>query len=64
MKLIIDRFEKDFAIVEAEDGNTYSLPKGLFHCCSEGDVLKLEFDKNETRMRKEKIKNLMDGLFD
>lgn len=64
MKLIIDRFDGDFAIVEAEDGNTYNLPKVLLHCCKEGDVLKLEFDEDETKKRKETVKNLMNGLFD
>lgn len=63
MKLIIDRFEGDFAVVEAEDGKTYNIPKALFHCCSEGDVLNLEYDEDETKKRKERIKNLMGELF-
>ena len=63
MKLIIDRFEGDFAVVEAEDGKTYNVPKGLFHCCSEGDVLNLEFDEEETKKRRENVKNLMNKLF-
>ena len=63
MKITIDRFEGDFAVVEAEDGKTYNVPKGLFHCCSEGDVLNLEFDEEETKKRKESVKGLMDKLF-
>lgn len=63
MKIIIDRFEDDFAVIEAEDGSTYSLPKELFKCCSEGDVLTLEYDEVETKKRKESIKNLMGELF-
>lgn len=63
MKLIIDRFEGSFAVVEAEDGNMYNLPKELFTCCKEGDVLNLEFDESETKRRKNNIKNLMNELF-
>jgi len=63
MKLIIDRFEGEYAIVEAEDGFTYNLPRKLFSCCKEGDVLKMEFDEDETKKRSENIKNLMNELF-
>lgn len=62
MKLVIDRFEENFAVVKCEDGNTYNLPRVLFHCCSEGDVLNLTFDEAETKKRKEDMKNLMNGL--
>ena len=63
MKIVIDRFDGDFAIVETEDGNTYNVPKGLFHCLREGDVLNLEFDEEETKKRRENIKGLMNKLF-
>ena len=63
MKITIDRFEGEYAVVETEDGKTYNVPKDLFHCCSEGDVLKLEFDEDETKKRKENIKGLMNKLF-
>ena len=64
MKLIIDRFEGEFAIVEAEDGSVFNMPKKLFSCCREGDVLKLEFDEAETKNRAKNIKNLMNELFE
>lgn len=70
MKIIIDRFEGEYAICENEleemikiDKN--KLPAGV----SEGDVLILEgekiaLDKNETQIRKEKIKKLMEKLWE
>lgn len=63
MKLIIDRFEGNFAVIEAEDGKIYNIPKELFHCCSEGDILNLEFDEEETLKRKNNAKSLMNNLF-
>lgn len=64
MKLVIDRFEEDFAIVVAEDGSAFNIPKKLLICCREGDVLKLEFDETETKNRAASIKNLMGELFE
>jgi len=64
MKITIDRFEGAYAVVEAEDGTVFNIPKSLVTCCKEGDVLKLEFDEAETKKRAENIRNLMNGLFE
>lgn len=64
MKLIIDRFEGEFAVVEADGGVTFSIPKELLKCTREGDVLNLEFDEAETKKRADNVKKLMGELFE
>ncbi len=69
-KFIIDRIEEERAVLECEDGGcaeleVKSLPKNI----KEGDVLYFEegsyfLDKQETEQRRQKIKNLMDSLFE
>lgn len=69
-KFIIDRIEEERAVLECEDGGSAelevkSLPKNI----KEGDVLYFEegsyfLDKQETEHRRQKIKNLMDSLFE
>lgn len=63
MKVIIDRFEGNFAVVEIEEGHVVNVPKVLFPNAKEGDVIKIEIDHVETKERKERIKALMDELF-
>ena len=52
MKVIIDRFEGEFAVVELAIGKTINVPKELFTNAKEGDVFRIEFDKSETESRK------------
>lgn len=63
MKVIIDRFENDIAVVEIDVGKTINVPKELFPNALEGDVFNIILDKRETEKRKENIKNLIDDLF-
>jgi hypothetical protein len=68
MKVIVDRFEGDYAVCEREDRTTVNverkkLPKGV----REGDVLTVEgdtvsVDRRETDRRNQEIKKLMDHL--
>ena len=64
MKVIIDRFEEDYAIVEIEIGKSVNLPKILVPNAKEGDVINIEIDTNETENRKNKINTLMNNLFE
>ncbi len=64
MKVIIDRFEGDFAVVEIEKGNFAHISKSLLPGADEGDVISVEIDKIETDNRKSRIQNLMGDLFD
>lgn len=63
MKVIIERFEGEFAIVELDNNKIINVPKELFKNAKEGDVFKIEFDSNETDNRKNKIENIMNNLF-
>ena len=70
MRLIIDRFEGDFAVCEDENRKMLNiektrLPEGV----KEGDVLifqgdKLVIDHDETKRRRERIKKMMDALWE
>ena len=63
MKVIIDRFEGDYAVVEVNVGKFVSLPRILVPDAKEGDVISITIDKEETERRKKHIRNLMDNLF-
>lgn len=64
MKIIIDRFEGDFAVAELPNGNMVNLPSILLENASEGDVVEITVQKGETKARAERISSLMDDLFD
>jgi hypothetical protein len=60
VRVIIDRFEGDYAIVELADKRTLALPKQLLsRDAREGDVIKIEIDEIETKKRKAIISELM-----
>lgn len=63
MKVIIDRFEGDYAVVEIEIGQFVNIPKILLPEAKEGDVISIEVDKNETELRRKKIEELMGKVF-
>ncbi|NLJ58236.1 MAG: DUF3006 domain-containing protein [Tissierellia bacterium] len=63
MKVIIDRFEGDYAIVETEDRIMVNLPKSLVPGAKEGDVVSIIIDEEETKKRKDNINKLMDDLW-
>ena len=69
-KFTVDRIENEKAVFECENGDCVALElKSLPKNIKEGDVLCFEensyfFDKDETEKRRQKIKNLMDSLFD
>lgn len=45
MKIIIDRFEEDIAVVELEDGELLNVPKILFADAREGDTVEINILK-------------------
>ena len=63
MKVIIDRFEGDYAVVETEDKIMVNLPKSLIPGAKEGDVISISIDEEETKKRKDNISKLMDDLW-
>ncbi len=63
MKVIIDRFEGDYAVVEIDVGKFVNMPKILIPNAKEGDVVEIIVNQEETQKRKEHIKDLMSNLF-
>lgn len=69
-RFTVDRIEDDKAVLECENGDCVTLElKSLPKNIKEGDVLCFEensyfLDKEETEKRRQKIKSLMDSLFD
>ncbi len=63
MRIVIDRFEKDIAIAEKDDGSTAVISKKLLNDdCSEGDVYEIVFLPSATSARRKKIKARMVSL--
>ena len=65
MKVIIDRFEGGFAVVELEDASFVNMSKKLLPPdAKEGDVVVILVDREETKKRSRKIGKLMVELFE
>lgn len=65
MKVIIDRFEGEYAVVELDDRSICNMPTKLLpEGAKEGSVLKIEVDVESTENRKGKIQKLMDELWE
>jgi phosphoribosylformylglycinamidine (FGAM) synthase PurS component len=65
LKIIIDRFEDNFAIVELENKTMVNMPKKLVpENAVEGDVLEIRINHQETKNRKEKIKKMCEDLWE
>lgn len=67
IKLIIDRFEGKYAILETQDKTTliFNFPRHLLpQEAKEGTVLNINIsiDQEETKRRKDKIRNLLNKL--
>ena len=64
MKVIIDRFEGDFAIVELDAGVFVNMPRALVPAgAGEGSVISIEVDPEATNGRRESIKKLMKDVW-
>ncbi|MDR0406434.1 MAG: DUF3006 domain-containing protein [Clostridiales bacterium] len=59
MKVIIDRFEGGFAVVELPDKTMANLPLALVPNAKEGDVVSIEIDARETDEVKARVEQLM-----
>ncbi len=65
MKVIIDRFEEDYAVVELEGGVFVNMPKALLpNLVEEGDVLTIEIDEEETERRRNRVEEMMGRLLE
>jgi DUF3006 family protein len=55
MKIIIDRIEENFFVVELENKEMINIPKSIIPTNAKvGDVISIEVDVNETEERKKK----------
>ncbi len=61
MKVIIDRFEGDYAVVELENGEFADMPKVFVQNAKEGDVVTITV--SEDKDRKKRIEDLANELF-
>lgn len=65
MKVIIDRFEGNYAVVELEDKSTVDMPKLLLPKeAKEGDSIEIRIDTQETESRKKRVEKLMNDLWE
>ncbi len=64
MRVIIDRFEGKYAVVETESGAQAELLRLLVPDAGEGDVVDIIINAEETEKRRKKIKSLKDMLFE
>lgn len=63
MRVIVDRFEGDFAVVEKEEGVFYNMPKALLVDAKEGDVIHIIVNHEETENLKNEVDDLINDLF-
>lgn len=65
MKVTIDRFEGEFAVIEFESGKTADMPRIFVpNGAKEGDVIEIRIDAQETELRKHRISRKLENLFD
>lgn len=63
MRVIVDRFEGDYAKVELDEGVFYDIPKVLVPDAKEGDVIDIIVNYEETEKLKSEVNNLINDLF-
>ncbi len=64
MRIIIDRFEGEFAVVEMPDGSFCNMPRCLVpDGAGEGTVLDIVYNVDDTSATSERIRGKMDNLF-
>lgn len=63
MRVVVDRFEGDYAKVELDEGVFYDIPKVLVPDAKEGDVIDIIVNHEETDKLKSEVDSLIDELF-
>lgn len=64
MRLVIDRFEGDYAIVVDDNENTYNVDSKLFKDNKEGDVVYLAYSFLEPKEENNQVEELVNKLFE
>lgn len=64
MKVIIDRFEGEYVVVELEGKQFINMPRALIPTSAkEGSVISITVDQEETDKRKKRIDGLVNRLW-
>jgi hypothetical protein len=64
-RVVIDRFEGDFAVVELPNRNMIDVPKALLPDeAVEGDIIEIRIDRDEAKNQEVQIKGLMDEVWE
>lgn len=64
MKIIVDRIEADFIVVQMPDGSFNNLPRVFAPLAKDGDFINIEIDEALTKTKKSEIKSRLEGLFE
>lgn len=63
-KFIVDEIEGNKASLEAEDGSLLTVDLSLLPpAVSEGDVIRIFIDREQTGKKKDEIQNLLNDIF-
>ncbi|SFI10807.1 Protein of unknown function [Tindallia magadiensis] len=63
MKVIIDRFEGQYAVVELDNGGFANIPRTVLpNLADEGDIITIEIDEEATDQRRKRLEGLMEEL--
>lgn len=64
MRIIVDRFEGNIAVVELEDGSVIDCPKALLPTnAKEGSIINITVDEKATKEKLKKNTERMNRLF-
>lgn len=64
MKVIIDRFEGEIAVIELENGEMVDIPKKILpDKAKEGSIINITCDEIETQLSREAAKKKMNSIF-
>ena len=64
MRVIVDRFEGNIAVVELENGQMIDCPKALLpDNAKEGSIINITVDENATNEKLQKVTERMNKLF-
>lgn len=64
MRVVIDRFEGEFAVVELPTGDFVNMARELIPEANEGDIIDITINHDETQKQSERIEELMKKLFE
>ena len=64
MKVVIDRFEGEIAVIELENGNMVDIPKKILpNNAKEGSIVNITCDEKESLLSRDAAKKKMHSIF-